>query len=133
MISIRTYNRNKIIKTLKKSKKWNEQFIFFNQKKNLRPSWFGLPLLVNSELEKHKDKFLKFLNKNNLETRPIISGNFINQPAINLYDIKFKKSELKNSNIIDKRGFFIGLPTIKLSQEKADKISNLLLSLSNLK
>jgi len=34
MISIRTYNRNKIIKTLKKSKNWNEQFIFFNQKKN---------------------------------------------------------------------------------------------------
>ena len=133
MIAIRTYNRNKIIKTLKKSKNWNEQFIFFNQKKNLRPSWFGLPLLVNPKLEKYKDKFLKFLNKNNLETRPIISGNFINQPAINLYDIKFKKYELKNSNIIDKRGFFIGLPTIKLSQEKADKISNLLLSLSNLK
>jgi len=133
MIAIRTYNRNKIIQTLKKSKNWNEQFIFFNQKKNLRPSWFGLPLLVNPKLEKYKDKFLKFLNKNNLETRPIISGNFINQPAINLYDIKFKKYELKNSNIIDKRGFFIGLPTIKLSQEKADKISNLLLSLSNLK
>ena len=38
MISIRTYNRNKIIKTLKKSKNWNEQFIFFNQKKNLRPN-----------------------------------------------------------------------------------------------
>jgi len=73
------------------------------------------------------------LNKNNLETRPIISGNFINQPAINLYDIKFKKSELKNSNIIDKRGFFIGLPTVKLNQEKVDKISNLLLSLSNFK
>ena len=133
MMSIRTYNRNKIIKTLQKAHNWNEQFIFFNHNKNLKPSWFGFPLLINPKLEKKKNKFLEFLNKNNLETRPIISGNFVNQPAIKLYDIKYNKYELKNSNEIDKRGFFIGLPTVKLSQEKLDKISDLLLSITNLK
>ena len=133
MMSIRTHNRNNIIKTLKKSNNWNEQFTFFNPRDNLKPSWFGLPLLINPKFKKTKVKFLKFLNRNNLETRPIISGNFVNQPAIKLYDIKYNKHELKNSNEIDKRGFFIGLPTVKLTHKKLDKISDLLLSISNLK
>jgi len=133
MISVRTYNRNKIIENIKKSNDWNEQFSFFNGSKNLKPSWFGFPLLINPKLSKKKDKFLKFLNKNNLETRPIISGNFVNQAATKLYNIKYNKYELKNSNEIDKRGFFIGLPTVKLNQIKLDKITNLLLYISNLK
>ena len=133
MISIRSYNRNKIIKTLKNSHNWNEQFTFFKNKKDLKPSWFGFPLLINPKFEKKKEKFLKFLAKNNLESRPIISGNFVNQPAIKLYNIKYNKKELKNSNEIDKRGFFIGLPTVKLTQKKLNKISNLLLNISNLK
>jgi len=133
MMSIRTHNRNNIIKTLKKSNNWNEQFTFFNPRDNLKPSWFGLPLLINSKFKKKKVKFLKFLNRNNLETRPIISGNFANQPVIKLYDIKYNKQDLRNSTEIDERGFFIGLPTVKLNQKKLDKISDLLLGISNFK
>tara|TARA_B100001093_G_scaffold65540_1_gene55465 strand:- start:3101 stop:4324 length:1224 start_codon:yes stop_codon:yes gene_type:complete len=132
MISIRGYNRNKLINTLKKSKNWDKQFTFFKANKNLQPSWFGFPLLLNSKLKKKKKLFIKFLNKNNIETRPIISGNFINQPAINLYDIKFNKNNLNNSNEIDTRGFFIGLPTSKLSKNKLSKLSNLLLHVSKI-
>jgi len=132
MMSIRKYNRDKLVQTLKKSKRWDNQFTFFNSNKNLRPSWFGFPLLVNSKLIKKKSLFLKFLNKNKIETRPIISGNFINQPAINLYDIKYNKKLLKNSDEIDSRGFFIGLPTEKLSTKKLIKISNLLLDISKI-
>jgi len=133
MMSIRTHNRNNIIKTLKKSNNWNQQFTFFNPRDNLKPSWFGLPLLINSKFKKKKVKFLKFLNRNNLETRPIISGNFANQPVIKLYDIKYNKQDLRNSTEIDERGFFIGLPTVKLNQKKLDKISDLLLGISNFK
>tara|TARA_B100001093_G_scaffold490896_1_gene530405 strand:+ start:110 stop:1336 length:1227 start_codon:yes stop_codon:yes gene_type:complete len=133
MMSIRNYNRNKIIKTLKNSDNWNEQFSFFESKKNLKASWFGFPLLINPKLKNKKDKFLKFLNKNNMDTRPIISGNFANQPAIKLYDIKYNKDELKNSNEIDKRGFFIGLPTVKLTQRKLEQIRDLLLNITALK
>ena len=37
------------------------------------------------------------------------------------------------ANEIDNRGFFIGLPTIKLTKEKVNKICDLLLNISNLK
>ena len=130
MKAIRTYNRNKIIYTLKNSDEWKDQFTFFNSNKNLKPSWFGFPLLINPKLTHKKEVFLKYLNKNNIETRPIISGNFINQPAIKLYNIKYNQKDLKNSNEIDQRGFFIGLPTVKLTKSVLDKISYLLLNIS---
>ena len=72
---------------------------------------------------------MKYLNNNKLETRPIISGNFANQPAVKLYKIKYNKRELNNATEIDQRGFFIGLPTVKLERKQLNKISDLLLSI----
>ncbi len=113
----RIMNRQKIIHCLKTSIKWKNQFIFINPVKNLSPSWFGFPILVNKKFIKNKNKFLKELNNNNIETRPIISGNFLNQPCIKLYNLK-KKEIFKGSQEIDDRGFFIGLPTRKISEKK---------------
>ena len=127
----RAKNRNNIIKFLTSSKKWNNQFSFFNPQKNLDPSWFGFPLMLNKNKLQSKNKFLKYLNKNKIETRPIISGNFVNQPAIKKYNIKFRKSELQNSQEIEDRGFFIGLPTKILDRTKINKITNLLLNVNN--
>ena len=84
---IRTENRNQIIKILKNSKKWDNQYTFFEANKNLNPSWFGVPLLLNNKYVHKKNKLLNYLKKNKIETRPILSGNFINQPSIKLYNI----------------------------------------------
>ena len=130
LIKIRTFNRNKIISTLKNSSNWKGQFNFFQYDSKIKPSLFGFPLIINHKFKSNKKKFLDYLNKNNIETRPIISGNFANQPAMKLYKIKFDNKKLTNSNIIDKRGFFIGLPTKKMKQKTLDKISELLLSVS---
>ena len=129
--STRAKNRNNLIRSLKSSKKWNNQYSFFNPQKNLDPSWFGLPLMLNNKKIDSKNRFLKYLNKNKVETRPIISGNFANQPAIKKYNIKYKKSELKNSQEIEDKGFFIGLPTKILDSSKINKITNLLLNVNN--
>ena len=129
---IRSKNRNKIIKSLISSKKWSNQYLFFEPQKYLEPSWFGLPLMLNNKNKKNKIKLLNYLNKKKIETRPIISGNFANQPAIKKYNIKFKKNELKNSQEIEDRGFFIGLPTKILDKVEINKITNLLLNVNNL-
>ena len=124
---IRALNRDKIIKSIKSSHKWNDQFTFFNPIEKLEPSWFGLPLMLKKTSAKIKDKFIKYLNKNKIETRPIISGNFVNQPVIKKYNIKFNRRELKNSQEIEDRSFFIGLPTKIMSKNEIIKITNLLL------
>ena len=127
----RAKNRTNLIKSIKSSKKWDNQFSFFHPQKNLDPSWFGLPLMLNNKNTKSKKNFLKYLNKNNIETRPIISGNFANQPAIKKYNIRYNKNDLKNSQEIEDRGFFIGLPTKILDSSKINKITNLLLNVNN--
>ena len=130
LIAIRKKNRDKIIATLKNSPNWQSQFNFFEYESNIKPSLFGFPLIINHKFKTNKKKYLDYLNKNNVETRPIISGNFANQPAIKLYNIKFNKKELMNSNIIDKKGFFIGLPTEKIEKKILNKMTELLLNVT---
>jgi len=127
MIKTRKYNRDMIIKYLKKSPKWDDQFTFFESSKHLKPSWFSVPLLINKKYLNYKKNFLKRLEKNKIETRPIISGNFINQPAIKLHKFKFKKKNFKNSQEIEDRGFFIGLPTKKIKLQDIKRLTNYLL------
>ena len=129
MIKIRKYNRDIIIKYLKNSPKWDDQFTFFESSKHLKPSWFSIPLLINKKYLKYKRIFLKRLEKNKVETRPIISGNFINQPAIKLHKFRFKKKNFRNSQEIEDRGFFIGLPTKKIKLQDIKRLTNYLLDL----
>ena len=76
----------------------------------------GISLII---LNKKIDRFklTKNLEKNGVETRPIISGNFVRQPAIKLYKIKHDNS-FKQADDVYNSGFFIGLPFRKLTIEK---------------
>ena len=73
---IRQENRDKIIYNLKSSKIWNNQFDFVKINKFMKPSWFGLAILINNKYLHKKNKFINFLNKIGIENRPILSGNF---------------------------------------------------------
>ena len=72
-----------------------------------------------------KKNFIKKLENNGVETRPIISGNFLKQPSVKKYNLDIDIN-LKNSDYVNKYGFFIGLPTEKISQKKIDKLVNAL-------
>jgi len=129
MIGVRKKNRDNIIKAMKASLKWKDQYSFFEGNKHLKPSWFSLPLLINDKFLRKKNLFLKYLKTKKIETRPIISGNFVNQPCVDLHKIKYNKRELKNSEEIEKRGFFIGLPTRPLKNITVQILANILLDL----
>jgi len=129
MIKVRSNNRNKIINNLKKNKNWDNQFEFVMIDKKIKPSWFGLPILIKNK-KINKKKFLEKISKKGIENRPIISGNFLNQPASKLYNFNIKKNDFKNSNDIEKRGFFIGLHTKKISNNELKYIVNNLLNIN---
>ncbi len=131
MIRSRSKNRKLIINKIKNHRNWNSQYSFFEQNKNLDPSWFGLPLLINENFLKNKEKFLKFLNDKGVETRPILSGNFLNQPSCKLYKFKFNKKDFKISQEVEDRGFFIGLPTKDMSLNKLNFLTENLLKIKN--
>ena len=112
---LRNQNRNTIINHLKSSKEWNNQFKFIKVPKKIRPSWMGLPIILDKKFSAKKQKFVNYLDKMKIETRPIISGNFLNHPAAKLYKLDYGKNLFKNAQEIQNLGFLIGLHTKKIS------------------
>ncbi len=128
----RSFNRKIIIEKLKKSKKWNNQFTFIEIPEKINPSWFSLVIVVDDQYANKKKKFINFLTKKNIETRPIISGNFINQPATKLFKLNSKREKFPNADKIEKNGFFIGLKTEKITQIKLKYLVENLLKISEI-
>ena len=118
-IKNRSTNRNKILRSLKRNKKIEKNIKFFEANNNVKASWFGIPILLKKNI--NRKKFLKRMEKIGVETRPIISGNFLKQPSIKKYNL-LQNSKFINSDIINKHGFFIGLPTSPISDKKIKKL-----------
>ena len=127
----RSDNRKLIIDTILENKNWNNQFIFIEPEKEMSPSWFGLPVLINEKLKKKKTTLLRFLDKKKIENRPIVSGNFLNQPAIKLYNLS-TKNKFFNSQLVEESGFFIGLHTKKTTKKMANYIATNLLKIDEI-
>ena len=118
-IKNRSNNRKKIVNSIYKKEKLKKTIFIVNENKHVKASWFGLPIILSSKI--NKQRFINKLENNGVETRPIISGNFLKQPSVKKYKLNINIS-LKNSDYINKYGFFIGLPTEKISQKKIDKL-----------
>ena len=87
MIKSRARNKEKIVKRLINSPLWNNQFSFLEITKNVKPSFFGLPILINKKFLSRKKQFFNFLKKKGIETRIIIGGNFVNQTSVKIYNL----------------------------------------------
>jgi CDP-4-dehydro-6-deoxyglucose reductase, E1 len=118
-IKIRKDNRQKIINEFSENMKIKNKINFIKEKYYVNASWFGLPIILSKSID--KQKFLKKLEKNGVETRPIISGNFLKQPAIKKYNLTCK-NKMKNADYINEKGFFIGLPTKKIPNKLIKKL-----------
>ena len=118
-IKKRSINRDKILKMFKKKIKMMKYLSFIDANNHVKASWFGIPILLSKKI--NRNKFLKKIEKLGVETRPIISGNFLKQPSIKKYKLN-KKSNFKNSDIVNNHGFFIGLPTSAISDKNIKKL-----------
>ena len=129
---IRNKNKVKIINSIRKHSNWDNQFYFVETEKYLKPSWFGLPLLLNKKYLPYKNSILKHLKNNGIETRPIISGNFLNQPSIKLYKLNRNKENFPQSQEIEDRGFFIGIHVNPINKETLNNLEKKLLKIDEI-
>ena len=124
-IKIRTSNRERIISSLKKDPRWNNQFRFIKIPKNIFPSYMGLPILLNKSMNKKvKMELLFYLESKGIETRPILTGNFLNQPSIKLFRINKNKFKFRGAQSVEDLGFLIGLHTKKIKNRHLNLIKN---------
>ena len=124
-IKIRINNRKKIIESLKKDPRWKNQYRFIQVPKDIEPSFMGLPIFLNESMTKEiKMKLLFYLESKGIETRPILTGNFLNQPSIKLFGLNNKKLKFRGAQSIEDLGFLIGLHTKEINQKQLNLIKN---------
>ena len=124
-IKVRKINKNKIINKIITDSRWNNQVRFLEKTKNVDPSWFGLTMLMDKKFKKKRKSILIKLDKMGIENRPIISGNFLKQPAIKKYKFIQKSSDFPNANYVHEFGFFVGLKNKIMSPNETTKFVNI--------
>jgi dTDP-4-amino-4,6-dideoxygalactose transaminase len=72
-----------------------------------RSVWFGYPITVRPEAPFTRDELVHFLESKRIETRPIMAGNFRDQPAIGLFPHRIAGG-LERAEHVMRRSFFIG-------------------------
>jgi CDP-6-deoxy-D-xylo-4-hexulose-3-dehydrase len=96
-------------------KKLRNHPIFFLQEEIGESSWFGFSLVLRPNNKISRKKLISELNLIGFEVRPIVAGNFINNPVMAHIPHKVH-GKLENADYIDKNGLFIGNHHYKIDE-----------------
>lgn len=89
---------------------------FIIQKEIGSSSWFGFSFVIKPESKLKRIEVLKKLEENGIEYRPIVTGDFTQNPVIKYFDYEIH-GELKNAKLLHNNGFFVGNHQIDISKE----------------
>jgi CDP-6-deoxy-D-xylo-4-hexulose-3-dehydrase len=76
------------------------------------PSWLGIPLMVAKNAPFTRLELTSFLEKNGVETRPIVTGNLARHPVSKLF-VEFQGRSFPGADEVHFRGFYIGLSPLQ--------------------
>jgi len=83
------------------------------------PSWFGFSMIVDN-----RDSFVDHLYANGIESRPIVSGDFTQQPVMKYLNYSCS-GVLHYSKMVQKCGLFVGNDSIDI-QDRIDHFSDVI-------
>jgi len=129
-ISIRIKNFKYLSKFFKK---YIDLFSLPKQNKNIKTGWLAFPLIIKNKKIKRQDLQI-FLEKKNIQTRTIFTGNILRQPVMKKKKYsKHKKAEIVSDDVM-KNGILIGCHSglTKTNLEYICKSFNLFLKKKNL-
>ena len=79
---------------------------FIVQKELGKSSWFGFSLIIRDPAIARRD-VIDRLTAANIDTRPIVAGNFARKEVVKWFDCEMPAS-LPNADYVDQHGFFVG-------------------------
>ena len=88
--------------------RYEQYFILPESLPKADPCWFAFPITVKKDAPFKRKDIVGFLEKHNIDTRPIYGGNLLRQPAFENISCRMPR-KLINSDYVMKSGFFIGL------------------------
>ena len=112
-------------------KKLNKYFILPDISKNILTNFLAYPVIIKKNNIFNRKEIQIYLEKNNIQTRPIFSGNILRHPAFS--SITSKKNKINsfvNSDYVMKYGLLIGCHQ-GLSLDDIDYIHNKVLKFIN--
>ena len=90
-------------------KKFDKHFIVPKIEKNVKTNFLAYPIILKDNLNFTRKEIQIYLEKNNIQTRPIFSGNTLRHPAFSsLINNVNKLNSFTNSDYIMKYGLLIG-------------------------
>lgn len=118
----RRQNVERIHAAFKAHPRWKDQLSFPQATSHLDPCWFGLPFLIQKDLDVDYKQFVSNLMQRGIDTRPIVSGNMALQPAIKLFQVDLSLAPFKGAQAIHDRGLFIGCHAKPLEQARLERL-----------
>lgn len=94
---------------------FDNEFIQMQQPKGYS-SWFGFGFLLSEDAPFSRASLIAELGKLNIDTRPIVAGNFIKNPVMKHLDYRISGQSLV-SDAIHERGFFVGNHHVTIQKE----------------
>ncbi|XAK47966.1 DegT/DnrJ/EryC1/StrS family aminotransferase [Campylobacter coli] len=89
---------------------------FIIQKEIGSSSWFGFSLIIRPESKLKRNDVVRILEKNNIEYRPIVTGDFTQNEVMKYFDYEIF-GELQNAKIVHNNGFFVGNHQVDISEQ----------------
>lgn len=122
----RIYNFNSIKNKILNHPNNDNIFILPREENNSISAWFGLCIFLNEKYKGKYNDFIKYLEDNSIENRPIITGNFTRQPYFTINKFNYNPLEYPNADYIHFNGFYIGLSCEKYSDKEMNELVEIL-------
>lgn len=88
--------------------KYSDYLLLPQANSKAKCSWFFYPIVLKAGAPYRVKDLVSFLENHGIETRPIMSGNYLEHPLAALYEHRVV-GNLKNANFIHRNGFIIGV------------------------
>lgn len=89
---------------------------FMIQKDIDKSSWFGFSLIIKPTSSLKRKDVIKKLQENNIDCRPIVTGNFVRNEVMKFFDYEVHAT-LTNADYLHENGLFVGNSQICLENE----------------
>ena len=90
-------------------KKFSEYFILPSQENYVSTGWLAYPLLVKNNSKLSRKEIQIYLEKKNIQTRVVFTGNILRQPAFKAIKCRKTKKGYPNADNVMKNGFLIAV------------------------
>ena len=105
-------------------KKYEKYFILPVQDKEVETQWMNFPLTIREDAPFERIPLVKFLEENNIQTRPLFTGNILKQPGFKNIKHRTDKSGYPATELAMRNGLLVGCHH-GMEQEHLDKVASI--------